>query len=1152
MSLRGKLAFLLLGWLCVYGGQVATGQSRTTGQIVGTVRDTQRRGIPEAVVVATSAETGEKQQSITDESGDYVLVALPAGNYELTIRADGFSKSVFREISVGVGDTLTVNAILQIARSIAEITVNETPPLIRTDNSEIGTTLDKTTLVSTPLASRNSLQLIAAAPGANTALTNNSVLGRNSPQVSINGARVNQNSYQVNGVDANDIAMHDLGNVAVPAPESVSEVKVQASMYDASVSGAGGGTIELTTKSGTNQLHGTVYGYFRNDVLNANDPNLKAVGVSRPVLEQQVYGASVGGPVRKDRAFYFVSYQGLRSRNGASVDSLYSNVMVDPCLTNARSATTLIANCGVASVDPISLSLLNYKLPSGRFLIPTPQNGGLVSGTAPSTYREDQFNTNLDFRLSGKDVLTGKLFFASTPLFSALGESAFGATPTFPGFGTHIDVANALLALREIHAFNPSTVNEVRFGYNYIHRAENPEEPVQDSTFGIKRSTARQFPGLPLIYLNRSQGLTAIGSNELTLRNANPSYSFIDLLSLQRGKHDIRLGGQIRRSEWRLDSVNAASYGEIDFDSFQDFLSGNVAFSILGTGQSQADFRATDFHFFVQDDWKVSRRLTLNLGFRYEVNLPPDESQGRIGGFDPGLYVPSTQVDENGYPVGPPAEGIIMAGNASSQIALAAVTRVGKRIFKSIDPRDFAPRIGLAWSPLDSPRLAVRAGYGVFYSRPSFLYLGLNFASPPFYQASASFNGSFADPFSSAPPSSSFPQVQQGALLSSPWSFVDRNNLNPYFQQFNASVQYEIHAETVLQVAYVGSRGLRLYRQVNTNQARIVSIDHPITSVATGAVITTNTNDNASLRAPLQGVDPGMFSLNQSSGQSTYHSLQVSLTRRYLHGLQFAAAYAYSKSMDNTSAAGGGAGAEGSLDTSNGIDTSAVIGNQVDPRANRGVSDFDRTHRYTLNFVWALPVPKSWEDSGAGRRFVAGWQLSGFVTAMSGLPIDIYDPAGGTLYGSLFGARPNWVLGANRSTAMIHTPTGYYFNPYAFAQAMVQPGEIISSANDPTALAGEFGTDYGNVGRNILRGPSQTNLDLSVAKSFSIRENKSLECRVDFFNALNHANRSNPVSDIGAAVLDASGRIIDPQNFGRILASDSSPRILQLSLRFNF
>ena len=1157
MSLRGKLASIFALSLSVFAYGGAGAQSQTSARLMGTVRDPQGQAIAQAKIQCLASATGESKSAETNEAGEFVLIALPPGTYDFTISATGFAPSLYHGVLLSAGDTINLNTVLQLAQNTTQITVNDALPLMRTEDSELGVTLTASSLSVLPLSSRNSLQLLAVTPGSSAALTNNSMLGRNSPEVSVNGARVTQNHYQINGVDADNASMHDLGDVAVPAPESISELKVQSSLYDASVSGAGGSSIELITKSGSNSLHGSVYGYFRNEALNANDPNLKAVGIDRPVDRQNVWGATIGGPIRKDRAFYFVSYQGKQAKNGATSDSLYSNVMIDPCLTDDRSAATLQANCFAnqsdkPAIDPVSLALLNYKLADGKFLIPTPQNDSLVSGTALSTFQEEQFNTNVDFRLGANDLLDAKTFLAKAPLFSALGASAFSSGSSFPGFGTHIEVSNFLLALREVHSLSSSTVNEVRFGYNYIYRNELPDEPLRDADIGIYRVDAGEFPGLPLIYLGRNAGTASVGSSEITLRNASPSVSFIELLSMQRGRHSLRIGGEMKRSCWRVDSANAASYGEIDFGSFQDFLTGSTAFSFLGTGQAQADFRATDYHFYAQDDWKITPKLTLNLGLRYELDLPPSDTKGRIGGFDPGLYQPRMEVDENDFPVGRPAQGIIMAGNAPSSIQLAGVTRVGSRVLRSVDAHDFGPRVGVAWSPLNSGRLAFRAGYGIYYSRPSFLYLGLNFASPPFYQTSTFFGASFSDPFPDAPVSSSFPRIQTGVPLSTPWSFLDRNNRNPYFQQFNGSVQYQIIGATVVQIAYVGSRGLRLYRQLNVNEARIASTDHPVVNPVTGETITSNSNDNAALRAPFQGVDPGAFSLNQSSGQSTYHSLQVTVNRHFSRGLQFAGAYTFSKSMDNTTGAGGGATANGTLDTGNGLDTSYVLGNQVDPRANRAVSDFDRTHRFTFTFVWNINAPKSWSSSRLREGFAGGWHVSGFVTAMSGLPIDIYDPVGGSLYGQLYGARPNWAVGANRST-LINAPAGYDFNPFSFREAVVAAGTAIPSAQDPTALASDFGTDYGNVGRNILRGPCQTNVDLSIMKSFRLKEGRVLEFRSDFFNAVNHASRSNPVSDISAAKLDpATGVIVDPGNFGRILGSDSSPRIIQLSVKFNF
>jgi hypothetical protein len=517
--------------------------------------------------------------------------------------------------------------------------------------------------------------------------------------------------------------------------------------------------------------------------------------------------------------------------------------------------------------------------------------------------------------------------------------------------------------------------------------------------------------------------------------------------------------------------------------------------------------------------------------------LPPYDSQGRIGGFDPALYRPRMEVDGNGFPLGPPAGGIIEAGNALPQYSLPGVTRVGRRILKSIDPNNFGPRIGLAWSPLDSGRLAVRSGYGIFYSRPSFFYLALGYFSPPFFLDSHTSGQPFSNPFKTAPPDSSFPLLQPGSSVSA--DVIDRNARTPYTQQFNTSVQYELLGNTTLQIAYVGSRGVKLFRVVARNQARIASLGHPITNAVTGKVITENTIDNASLRAPMQGVSSAFFALNESTAQSTYHSLQATLTRQFSRGLQFSASYTFSRSIDSASNPGGGTNSDGSLDRSGGLDTANVWGNQLNPRANRGLSDFDRTHYFVFDYVWDLPVPAFSRTSNMQRLMFSNWQISGIVTAMSGLPVDIVDPLGGSLYG-VNGARPNWAPGTNRKSAMINVPPGYYFNPSAFVEAMVEPSQPIPSAHNATALAGDLGTDIGNVGRNVLRGPSQSNVDISLGKRFPLTESKSLEFHADFFNVFNHANRDNPVSDITAS------------DFGRVLAFSSSPRIIQLALKMSF
>src|SRR5712691_1624185 len=1073
-----SISVLLVAGISLVLAVRGSSQTQTTGRITGTVKDAQGAVIVGAEVSVENAATGDRHSAVTDSSGTYSILQLPPATYVVNIRARGFGPAVFHDVAVGLAETSTINASLTVAQSTAEITVNEAAP-VRSDSSALASIIDPRTLESLPLPTRNFLQLLAFAPGVTAPLTNNSAVGRNSPNVSVNGSRMTQNSYQINGVDANDISLHELTDVAVPAPESISEVNVQTSMYDSSVAGAGG-SVQVATKGGSNFLHGNVYEYFRNQAFNADDANLKAAGEGRPEMRRNVYGAALGGPLRKNKAFFFISYQGTREANGATDQSLYKSVLIAPGLTNDRSTATLMNIFGVPSIDPISLQLLNLKLPSGQFLIPTPQNAkGRVTGTALSTYHEEQFNANFEYRAGTRDSLIGKFFFAHAPLFSALSGSNFGTPASLPGFGTQVTIDNRVFSLEEIHTFSPTAVNEVRFGHSFIRHDELPQESVKDSSLGIQRSTANQYPGLPLILLARDQGGASIGTSDITYRGRTPSVSIGDVLSLQRGKQSLRFGGEILHSEWRAHAA-VFSYGEIDFPTFNDFLIGNTAasqfpggslgFAHLGTGLTDRDFITTDYHLCAQDDWKLSSKLTLNLGLRYELDPPPYDSQGRIGGFDPALYRPQMAVDSNGFPVGPPAAGIIEAGNALSQYSLPGVTRVGSRVVNSIDPNNFGPRVGLAWSPLSSGRLAIRAGYGIFYSRPSFFYLALGYFAPPFFLDSDTSGQPFSNPFAAAPPESSFPLIQHGSSVAA--TVIDRNARTPYTQQFNTSVQYELPRNTTLQVAYAGSHGVKLFRGVAVNQAKDASLNHPITNAVTGQVITDNSIENASLRTPLQGVSSAFFLLNESSAQSTYHSLQASLNRRFSRGLQFSASYTFSKSTDNASNPGGGANSNGSLDRSGGLDTANVWGNQLNPRANRGVSDFDRTHYFVFSFAWNLPEPAFARGSTARRFLFSNWQMSGIVTAMSGLPVDIFDPTGGLLYG-LFGARPNWAPGATAKIAKNSVPAGYYFNPSAFSQAMVQPGQPIPSVHDPTAVvdpAAEAGTEIGNVGRNVLRG----------------------------------------------------------------------------------
>jgi hypothetical protein len=1137
----------------------ALAQSQTTGRIAGTVKDPNGARIVGAEVIVTSLATAEERKDTTDAEGSYAVPLLSPGAYRVKVTSDGFNPALFDSARVVITETTTVNAELTVAGiNVEQVTVRATP-LIQAGGPQLGRVVDSRAVAELPLATRNFLQILALSPGTSVSLPNNTALGRNSQSVSVNGARRTQNNFEINGVDANRLDNNTAGAVAVPAPETIQEFKVQTSLYDATFGRGAGGSVQAVTRSGTNEFHGALYEYFRDDAFNANNPFLKAAGVERPVLKRSVFGGLLGGPVNTDRAFFFASYQGTRERNGASPNSLTPSVLIARGLTDDRSQQTLLATfrprlqngLPATSIHPAALALLNIKLPGGQFLIPTPQADGRYSGSAISTYREDQFNANVDYRAGEKDWLAVKFFFSKAPQFAALPNNAANV----PGFGADQKNDNRLFSVQNIHTFGARTVNEARVGYSLIYSDSFGRHPVKDSDVGIRRANAGAYPGLGLIRIGPA-GALGIGNadtNALTIGNAgtnvdlefdNSAITLVDMLSITRGRHSVRTGGGIILYRTDVTSNNNRR-GQIAFQGFNNFLLGLATSSVNGEGINTRFMRAADYSLFLQDDWRLSQKLTLNLGLRYELNLPPYETRGAISTFDPALYRPRMEVDASGNPVGPPVGGFVQAGNVIPRYDLADVSNVGQRVFTGVDPNNFGPRVGFAYSPLDSGRLTLRGGYGVYYSRPSTTHINNTTNAPPTYAISRSPAGALVrleDPFAPLPSQDQFPAFVPGVLLSS--STFERRLRTPYFHQYNASLQYALPQDLLLEAAYVGTGGHNLFRNVRINQARLASAGRPVVNAVTGQAITTNTPANAVLRAPFQGADIAGFQQFQYTAESAYDSLQLSLTRRLSKGLQLLASYTYAKSLDNASGQGG-------------FDTTTILGDQLDPRANRGVSDFDLTHRFVLSYLWDLPRPAFARGSAAGRRLLSGWQAAGIITAMSGQPFDVADSASGSFY---FGAnsglsRPSWAPGATRDTAMSNVPPGYFFNPFAFVRPVLQTGHLIPSSNG-AARAGAPGTDIGNVGRNVLRGPRQTNVEFSVIRRFPVGEAKSIEFRAEFFNLFNHVNLDTPVSNLNAAFVDPNtGQIINPGglgDFGRINSTSNNPRLIQFALKLNF
>src|SRR6266404_245408 len=798
-------------------------QSQTTGRIAGIVKDQAGAVIPGAEVVVVSRATAEERRTKTNDDGNYTVSLLPPGVYPVSITASGFKRVIFDNVVVAITESTLIDADLIIGSVIeASLTIRDAATAAQADGPRLGRIVDSRAVSELPLATLNFTQILGLSPGADIGLPNNTGVGRNSQNISVNGARRTQNNLQINGVDANTIGTNSALFIAIPAPETIEEFKVQTSLFDATFGRSGGGNVQAVTKGGSNLFHGAAYDYFRIDGLNANNPFLKAAGVQRPPLNRNVFGATLGGPIKKEKAFFFVAYQGTHERNGASVNSISSSVLIARGLTDDRSEQTLRSTFNLTSIHPAALALLNTRLPNTRFLVPTPQADGRYSSWALSHFQEDQFNTNIDFRINEKNWMATRFFFANAPWTLAMFNG-----PNVPGFDDERQLNHRLISIQDIHTFNSKVLNEARIGYNFVRNNSFPREPIKDSDVGIRRPNADGFPGLPLIRIApNARGLTfGTGFANIDLQAAHYSATVADILSIMRGSHTIRAGAELLHYQVTI-ALNFFRHGQIDFNSFTDFLTGNANVSFLGSGINDRNLRTTDYSFFIEDDWKLSPRWIINLGMRYELNLPFYDTRGRISTFDPSLYKPRILVNSAGVPQGPPIGGFVQAGNVIAQYDLPEAPNVAKRVVNSIDPNNFAPRVGFAFSLLKSSRLVLRGGYGIFYSRGSSGPLN-NIQTPPTYLVGTRLApASLGDPFFAVPSSDRFPTFVPGATLAG--QFLDRNVRTSYFHQYNAGVQYAMGKALLLEAAYVGTRGLNLPRLIAINQAQLASPQHPI------------------------------------------------------------------------------------------------------------------------------------------------------------------------------------------------------------------------------------------------------------------------------------------------------------------------------------
>jgi outer membrane receptor protein involved in Fe transport len=1150
---RSRLFNLLMLIGLVLSINFAARAQGATGQLTGTVSDAQGGRVTGAAVKITNRDTALERDVVTDEDGNFAVQLLPPGKYRAEISAQGFKTAVAEEVNVNVAQTATVDITLEAATvQGGTVTVTAEQPLVQTESSQVGRVIEETQIRQLPLPTRNFQQLLTLSPGTASSVSNNTELGRGDTTITVNGQRTTSNNVRINGIDANSIGTNSTPNIAVPATDSLQEFIVQTSLYDASQGRNAGGNVEAITKSGSNEIHGNVYEFFRNKALNSNDFFLERQGQPKPVLSRNQFGGTLGGPIVRDRAFFFGSYQGTRERNGASLINSLMTPTLPPFLTDTnRTAAGIVAAFNaynaalplaqqqapltVASINPIAIALLNAKLPSGAFAIPSASTStGSVTISDISTFREDQFNANFDLKLNESHSLSAKAFFASNPTTQAnYNFAGLGNGPTqLPGFGGNLDIIQSLFSLTDTYVFSPNVVNQARFGFSRLRVTSTPIEPFTGAQFGISNPIGNLFPGLPTIVL---PGLFTLGSSSFADQSSRiNAWSANDTLSIVAGNHRLRIGGEYRHSQVNF-YFNAFSRGFLQFSpttlnpfsAFTNFLTGS-GISIIGSGVYDRALRTNDLGLYAQDDWKVSRRLTLNLGLRYDFYGYPKDIRGRLVNFIPEQFRQGTAA----APAAPP-NGFVQAGNATNPIP--GVPLVDDTLVPN-DKNNFAPRVGFAYNISDSARVVLRGGYGIYYDRLSTRYANTQLLNYPYLALAVGVVNPlggiipglqpYSSPFVPVPQPTAFPvnttiPSQLSALtplVGVPISgiFIDPNLRTPYIQQYNTNVQWEFAKNMLLEAGYVGASGRKLLQVITLNQ--------PIYNRANNTFVAAFPAPGNPFASALstQKNSAGGIQQVQSTSNSQYNSLQISVTRRFSRGLQFLAAYTLSDSTDYYSGTAVN-------------ELQAVAGDQLDWRSNRGPSDFERRHRFVYSFVYDLP--KSNSDSSVTRALFNNWELAGILTLQSGLPFSIIDNPNNNII-----QRANFAQGFS---GLIYTSgdtsdrLNGYFNTAAFSTSRpIVSGAALGAVNNPTF---DPAFPFGNVPRNFFRGPGQKNLDFSIVKFIPFTESVRGEFRTEFFNLFNWTNFANPNNNIAV-----------PATFGRITQTTTGPRVIQLAFKLNF
>jgi hypothetical protein len=1093
------------------------------GSLRGSVADPSGATVANTKITAINTDTNFARSAISDGKGDYVLVSLPVGHYRLEAKAAGFKKYIQDGITLDVNQAATVRIQLAVGTTTQEIEVKADASMIETTSTNLGQTVGEREVLDLPLNGRHFTQLGLLQPGVvpiTPGLVQAGGTTREGQAYAVNGQRPESNNFLIDGAD--NFNTVDGGFVLEPPVDAISEFRILTHTAPAEFGHSTGSTTNIVSRSGTNNFHGAAWEFLRNNALDAKSffPD------SAEPLHRNQFGGTFGGPIKKGKTFYFLYYEGVRNSQGETTiatvpsDAERSGNFGDQCpLNNGTFNSQGICIDNVTGTPSQNGQLYSFFVPKGSMPQPFPfnelpgidpisqnllqfyphANHGTFGflGTQTFVSNSDQFGVRLDHYLSARDALSFRYSFGQSNQTDPL--SSAGAN--VPGFPVGEDQRPQNFVAQETHTFSPMLVGQFRFSFlrNKLLLDEHLNHTDPASLGFTYKPTLDSAVGPPFIQVG---GYASIGDPITGPRNTyQNSFDYTGSIIWIKGHHQMKFGGG-----YQYDQINVlqgiATNGFFVFstfpvnNSFASFLFGQPVFFLQGGGNFSRNLRGQAFHLFAQDTWRITPRITVNYGLRYEVPSPYTEAHNLQN-----LWIPGRQ--STVFPSAP--AGLLYPGDKGVPRGLIPTQRDA-----------FAPRLGIAWDVTGKGHTLVTASYGIFYDP---YYTGQGgplqdpISAPPYLQTPQINVPNFADPYNGKNPfNGSFAQPMTLLVLNPSLRL-------PYAQDWNLNIEQSLGADWLLQAGYVGTKGTRLPRFIEANP----TVYDPNLSPSDNM----NFSDQRRLYSGCTVAVPApctYSSVGEIAGiaDSTYNALQVSLRKRFNHGLSFLASYTYSKTLDDASTFNITGSASQSVAGENDL-----AQNPFNVAAERGRSMFDARHRFVVSYQWNLPWfnhPQNWYG-----HILGGWQVNGITTLMSNTPFTVYDSSDSSLQGSapeisgFFSSRPNIVGNPNSGTcaangAAVRTPE-CWFNTGAFQHA--QPGT------------------FGNAGRNTLPGPAFQQWDFSTMKMIPIHENVNLQFRAEFFNIFNNVNFVLPNNDISSP------------NFGYITAAQPG-RVVQLAMKLLF